>query len=57
MRRSPALTRYRVLLAGRDCHFASDKARRLLGYEPSIPLEEAVRRTVEWYRAERPCVE
>ena len=27
-------------------------ARKLLGYEPSVPLEEGLRRTIEWYRSE-----
>ncbi len=27
-----------------------DKARRLLGYEPRVPMEEGVRRFVDWYR-------
>jgi UDP-glucose 4-epimerase/UDP-glucuronate decarboxylase len=27
------------------------KLRTLTGYQPSVPLEEGVRRTVEWYRA------
>jgi nucleoside-diphosphate-sugar epimerase len=49
-RRAPLLTRYRVLLAGRDCHFVSDKARAILGYRPRIGLEEGVARTVAWYR-------
>ena len=26
------------------------KARRVLGYEPSIELEEGLKRTAEWYR-------
>jgi nucleoside-diphosphate-sugar epimerase len=52
VRRPPLLTRYRALLAGRDCHFVSDKARALLGYRPRVCLEEAVRRTVAWYRGE-----
>lgn len=29
-----------------------DKARQLLGYEPEIDLEEGLRRTIEWYRAQ-----
>ena len=49
---APLLTRYRVLVAGRDCHFVSDKARRLLGYEPKVGMDEAIRRSVAWYRAE-----
>jgi nucleoside-diphosphate-sugar epimerase len=27
-----------------------DKARRLLGYEPKVDLEEGLLRTIEWYR-------
>jgi dTDP-glucose 4,6-dehydratase len=27
-----------------------DKAKRLLGYEPKIDLEEGLLRTIEWYR-------
>jgi nucleoside-diphosphate-sugar epimerase len=26
------------------------KARKLLGFEPSVPFEEGLRRTVAWYR-------
>ncbi|HEY3358978.1 MAG TPA: NAD-dependent epimerase/dehydratase family protein [Polyangia bacterium] len=49
-RAAPPLTRYRVLLAARDCSFSSAKAARLLGYAPRVGLDEAVRRTVAWYR-------
>jgi UDP-glucuronate decarboxylase len=28
------------------------KLRRLVGYEPSVPLADGVRRTMEWYRAQ-----
>ena len=52
VRNAPLLTRYRVLVSGRDCHFVSDKARRLLGYQPKVGMDEAIRRSVEWYRAE-----
>jgi len=30
------------------------KARRLLGYEPAVDVEEGLRRTVEWYREQGP---
>ena len=46
----PLLTRYRILVAARDCSFRSAKARRLLGYAPAVGLDEAIRRTVAWYR-------
>ena len=52
VRSAPLLTRYRVLVAGRDCHFVSDKARRLIGYDPKVGMDEAIRRSVAWYRAE-----
>lgn len=29
------------------------KAKRLLGYKPSVPVEEGIRQFVEWYRASR----
>lgn len=32
--------------------FTIDKARRDLGYEPRVGLDEGLRRTAEWYRAE-----
>jgi len=53
VRRAPLLTRYRVLLAGRDCHFSNARARTLLGWEPLIDLDEGIRRTVAWYRSDR----
>jgi len=45
----PPLTDYRVSLVAKDFFFSSEKAIRELGYKPSIPLEEGVKRTVEWY--------
>ena len=29
------------------------RARQLLGYEPIVPFEEGLRRTVDWYRTQR----
>ncbi len=37
----------------RDSQADISRARDLLGYEPSVPFEEGLRRTIEWYRAER----
>jgi nucleoside-diphosphate-sugar epimerase len=33
-----------------DLFFVSGRARDELGYAPTVPLEEGVRRTVAWYR-------
>ncbi len=46
----PPITRYRVDLWRRDFHFSSARAKRVLGYEPTIGLEEGARRTMDWAR-------
>jgi len=35
-------------------HSSADisKARKILGFEPKVSVEEGLRRTVEWYRQE-----
>lgn len=50
IRKAPLITRYRICNAGRDYHFSIEKAHRILGYSPRINLDEAIRRTVNWYR-------
>ena len=35
----------------RDSQADITRARRLLGFEPHVTVEEGLRRTVEWYRA------
>ncbi len=47
---APPVHRYRANFAARDFHFSCQKAKNVLGYRPSVPLEEGLRRTVEWYR-------
>jgi nucleoside-diphosphate-sugar epimerase len=37
----------------RDSQADITRARKLLGYEPTVPFEEGLRRTVEWYRSEQ----
>ena len=51
--RDPTLTRYRVAVAARDLFFDAARARRELGYRPRIGFEDAIERTVAWYRDER----
>jgi nucleoside-diphosphate-sugar epimerase len=35
----------------RDSQADIAKARRILGYEPTVAFEEGLRRTVDWYRS------
>jgi nucleoside-diphosphate-sugar epimerase len=46
----PDINDYTTALVSRDFHFSCEKAKRMLGYRPSVPFEEGLRRTVEWYR-------
>lgn len=48
----PPLYRRRVDFFTKSRSFCSDKARRMLGYEPKIGNAEGVRRTLQWYRSE-----
>ncbi len=45
----PPVTRYLVAHLRGDFHFSIAKAQRELGYEPRIGVDEAIRRTAEWY--------
>ncbi len=47
--KEPPLTRSRVNLFSENYAYNISKARRELGYAPSTPLAEGVRRTIEWY--------
>ncbi len=49
----PLLTRYRISNGGRDYHFSIEKARKLLDYNPPVPFDEAIKRTVAWYKNSR----
>lgn len=46
----PPLHRRRLTFFKHNRAFSTDKARRLLGYEPKTNLDEGFRRTVAWYR-------
>jgi nucleoside-diphosphate-sugar epimerase len=46
----PPLHRRRVDFWTKSRAFSIEKARRLLGYEPAIDLEEGIARTAAWYR-------
>lgn len=47
---APPLFRRRAEMFSHMRAFEITKARRVLGYEPKIELEEGLRRTCEWYR-------
>jgi nucleoside-diphosphate-sugar epimerase len=48
----PPLTCYMLRLMTRNTHFSAQKARREIGFDPTVPLAEAVERTHLWWRAE-----
>jgi nucleoside-diphosphate-sugar epimerase len=47
----PPIYRRRVDFFTKHRAFDISKARRLLGYEPRVPLDDGLRRTADWYRA------
>jgi nucleoside-diphosphate-sugar epimerase len=49
--RPPLLTRGRVNMFYDSIHYATQKARRSLGFECRYTLEEGIRRAVGWYKA------
>lgn len=51
--REPPLTCSRVKLLSENYAYCADKARRELGFEPSVGLTEGIARTVDWYRSRR----
>lgn len=52
LRIEPPLFRRRLDFFTKDRAFDISKARRELGYSPTVPLEEGLRRTAEWYKKE-----
>jgi nucleoside-diphosphate-sugar epimerase len=49
---APELTRHSVVLISRAGTVSAQRARRELGWEPRIPLDEGMRRAEAWLRAE-----
>lgn len=47
----PFLTPYRVNNGGKDYHFSIDKLKAFFNYKPAIEIDEAMRRTAEWYKS------
>lgn len=51
--KEPPINRYRIRNFGIDYHFSIEKAKRILGFAPHVDIDEAVKRTVQWYKAFR----
>lgn len=51
-KKPPRITRRAIYLIGRPPLFSIDKARKDLGWEPRMRIEEGVKRTLEWLLAE-----
>ncbi|HVM63365.1 MAG TPA: NAD-dependent epimerase/dehydratase family protein [Acidimicrobiales bacterium] len=54
--RRPALTRLGVVFAATDMRFSIEKARRVVGYAPEMPLTDGVRLAAEWFQGRGPRV-
>ncbi|KAH9839059.1 3-beta hydroxysteroid dehydrogenase/isomerase family-domain-containing protein [Rhodofomes roseus] len=48
----PPLTPYAVTFATSTMYFTSEKAKRLLGYEPEVGVDEGLDLTVKWWKSE-----
>jgi sterol-4alpha-carboxylate 3-dehydrogenase (decarboxylating) len=51
--KEPGFTKYRVRYACTNRWYNIEKARRVLGYEPVVGVEEGIRRMAEWWKAEQ----
>lgn len=49
LRSRPPISRYLVTHLSNDFFFRIDRARNELGYDPKIGVDEAMRRTADWY--------
>ena len=47
-KKPPLVTRYSVWLIGRRCFFSPEKARRQLGWQPTVGYDEGIERSVKW---------
>lgn len=48
----PPIYRRRVAFFTKNRAFRIDKAKRLLGYQPAVALDDGLRETADWYRAQ-----
>jgi sterol-4alpha-carboxylate 3-dehydrogenase (decarboxylating) len=48
----PTFTPFRVTMAGANRYFSVEKAKKLLGYKPIVPLKEALKITMDYAKCE-----
>ena len=51
LKSEPFLTPYRINNGGKDYHFSIGKLQRFFDYQPRTGLDEAVEKTVAWYKS------
>lgn len=47
----PPLTTYRISIASKDFYFSNEKAKRELGFNPSVSLNEGIRISANWFKS------
>lgn len=47
-------TKYKVTYSASSRYYNIEKARRALGYQPVVSVEEGIKRSVEWWKSEHP---
>lgn len=52
--RAVQFTRYRVTYTACARYYNIEKARRILGYEPLVGMDEAITRSVDWWKSQHP---
>jgi sterol-4alpha-carboxylate 3-dehydrogenase (decarboxylating) len=50
--KEPGFTKFRVSTAVQNRYYDIERARRLLGYEPQVGLDEGLKRWTAWYKGE-----
>ena len=48
IRKPPLVTRYSVWMMARDAYFSEEKARKELGWTPTVDYDEGIQRAVRW---------
>ncbi|ORX38841.1 C-3 sterol dehydrogenase [Kockovaella imperatae] len=50
--RQPGMTRYNISQVVQNRYFSIEKSRRLLGYEPTVGIQEGIQLMADWYKEE-----